>query len=96
MTRETVRRPLHINQLQQSVMKFLNDPHLFTGVAQQNFHLGVTFQGIYRTDDAIHVRRVPAAAPTAPPVTPYSVMVELVEDDELVRRLKRAQRRRSR
>lgn len=34
-----------------------------------------------------------AAEADAPPVTPYSVMVELVEDDETLRKLKRARRR---
>ena len=40
-------------------------------------------------------RRPPPPTPDAPPVTPFSVMIELVEDDDTIRRLKRAQRRRS-
>jgi hypothetical protein len=36
----------------------------------------------------------PAGPPTQPPVTPLSVMIELVEDEATVRRLKRAERRR--
>lgn len=40
--------------------------------------------------------RGPDTTPAQPPVTPYSVMVELVEDDATMQRLKRAQRRRER
>jgi hypothetical protein len=42
------------------------------------------------------VDRVPAPAPTSerPPVTPLSVMVELVDNDELKRQLKRSSRHR--
>lgn len=40
-------------------------------------------------------RRSAAAVPAAPPTTPFSVMIELVEDDDTIRKLKRAQRRRS-
>jgi putative intracellular protease/amidase len=40
-------------------------------------------------------RRAPASAPGAPPVTPFSVMIELVDDEDTIRKLKRAQRRRS-
>jgi transcriptional regulator GlxA family with amidase domain len=40
--------------------------------------------------------RIPGTAPSKPPVTPYSVMVELIEDDATMQRLKRAQRRRER
>ena len=39
-------------------------------------------------------RRSPVPAPLAPPVTPFSVMIELVDDDDTIRKLKRAQRRR--
>lgn len=39
-------------------------------------------------------RTPPAATTPTPPVTPFSVMIELVEDDETIRKLKRAQRRR--
>lgn len=38
-------------------------------------------------------RRPPGPAPDAAPVTPFSVMIELVEDDETIRKLKRARRR---
>ena len=40
-------------------------------------------------------RRPVAPAPEAPPVTPFSVMIELVDDEETIRKLKRAQRRQS-
>lgn len=39
-------------------------------------------------------RRPPAAPADAPPVTPFSVMIELVDDDDTLRKLKKAQRRR--
>lgn len=38
-------------------------------------------------------RRSGDASPSGPPVTPFSVMIELVEDDETIRKLRRAQRR---
>ena len=41
-------------------------------------------------------RRPPPAAPAEAPVTPFAVMIELVEDEELVRKLKRARRRQQR
>lgn len=40
-------------------------------------------------------RRPPPDLPPSPPVTPFSVMIELVDDEDTVRRLKRAHRRRS-
>ena len=40
-------------------------------------------------------RRPPAPAPHQPPVTPFSVMIELVDDEDTIRKLKRARRRRS-
>lgn len=38
-------------------------------------------------------RPQPAPVPTQPPVTPFSVMIELVDDEETIRKLKRARRR---
>lgn len=38
-------------------------------------------------------RRRPAPAPAQPPVTPFSVMIELVDDEETLQKLKRARRR---
>jgi putative intracellular protease/amidase len=38
-------------------------------------------------------RRTPLPAPDSAPVTPFSVMIELVDDEDTIRKLKRAQRR---